>query len=57
MRANESDRGKMIEWGKLTFPVWPEFQLACPQLLLEVDKIFMKHDQTLMDFPMDHADR
>lgn len=47
----------MIEWGKLTFPVWPEFQLACPQLLLEVDKIFMKHDQTLMDFPMDHADR
>lgn len=26
-------------------------------LLLEVDKIFMKHDKTLMNFTMDHADR
>lgn len=47
----------MIEERKLTFSVWPEFQCACPQLLLEIDKIFMKHDKTLMDLTIDHADR
>lgn len=47
----------MIEERKLTFSVWPQFQCACARLLLEVDKIFMKHDKTLMDSTMDHADR
>lgn len=33
------------------------FQCACSGLLLEIDKIFMKHDKTLIDLTMDHADR
>lgn len=48
---------RMIEWRKLTLSVGPEFPCARPRLLLEVDKIFMKHDRTLMDFTMDHWDR
>lgn len=34
------------------------FQCACSGLLLEIDKIFMKHDKTLIDLCLiDHADR
>lgn len=44
----------MMEWRKSHF--FLEFQCACLELLLEVDKFFMKQ-WTLMDFTMDHMDR
>lgn len=47
----------MIKDRKLTFTVCPQSECARPQLLLEVDKIFMKHDKTLMDSSMYHEDR